>query len=168
MHLLRVQGFCFALLQYSHIQAFTAPFMLSMQLYRPRRKTAHGALQGLFLQFAVFLRLLSGGAFGYAVQPARRWRAYQRTKRLYQYQIPPPRRTLYRAAQPPYYNKVYIRVQRRAPLLWIYARQRNTSQTMTARQLEIWHRSAVRTHQLAYSTRRGSPAAGARRAARNH
>ena len=45
-----VQGFYFALLQYSHIQAFTARFAVSIQLYRPRHKTSHRALQGLFLR----------------------------------------------------------------------------------------------------------------------
>lgn len=49
LYLLRVQGFCFALLQYSPIQSFTACFVPSMQLYRPRRKTSHRALQGRFL-----------------------------------------------------------------------------------------------------------------------
>lgn len=39
-----------------------------------------------------------------------------------------------------------------------------------AQRLAIWHRSAVRAHRvsLAPSTRRGSPAAEAERAARNH
>nr|DAG60771.1 MAG TPA: hypothetical protein [Caudoviricetes sp.] len=39
-----------------------------------------------------------------------------------------------------------------------------------ARRLAIWHRSAFRAHRSspAPSTRRGSPAAGAGRAARNH
>jgi hypothetical protein len=50
LHLLRVQGFYFALLQYSHIQAFTACFVLSMQLYRLHCKRVHRALQGLFLR----------------------------------------------------------------------------------------------------------------------
>lgn len=36
-----------------------------------------------------------------------RWRAYTRPDTLSRYQIPPPCRTLYRPAQPPYYNKVY-------------------------------------------------------------
>lgn len=40
--------------------------------------------------------------------------------------------------------------------------------TGSARRLAIWHRSAVRAHRLALSTRRSSPAAGVRRAARNH
>lgn len=39
--------------------------------------------------------------------PATRWRAYRQVQPLHRYQIPPPRRTLYRAGQPPYYNKVY-------------------------------------------------------------
>jgi hypothetical protein len=52
LHPLRVQGFYFALLQYNHIQAFTACFVPSMQLYRTRRKAAHRALQWLFLRFA--------------------------------------------------------------------------------------------------------------------
>ena len=41
-----VQGFCFARMQYSPIQAFTTCFAVSMQLYRPRHKTVHRALQG--------------------------------------------------------------------------------------------------------------------------
>lgn len=39
--------------------------------------------------------------------PATRWRAYRQALHLHRYPIPPPRRTLYRAVQPPYYNKVY-------------------------------------------------------------
>ena len=34
----------------SHTQAFIAAFITSMQLYRPRYKTAHRALQGLFMR----------------------------------------------------------------------------------------------------------------------
>nr|DAQ31026.1 MAG TPA: hypothetical protein [Caudoviricetes sp.] len=43
-------------MQYSPIQAFTTCFVLSMQLYRPRRKTAHRALQWLFLRLYPFNR----------------------------------------------------------------------------------------------------------------
>jgi hypothetical protein len=50
-------GLLFALLKYSHIQAFTVRFAQSMQLYRPRRKTAHRALQGRFRQFDPFHRI---------------------------------------------------------------------------------------------------------------
>ena len=45
-----VQGFYFARMQYSPMQAFIACFAVSMQLYRPRHKTARRALQGLFLR----------------------------------------------------------------------------------------------------------------------
>ena len=41
------------------------------------------------------------------IPPAPRWRAYTRPEALSLYQTPPPRRTLYSSAQPPYYNKVY-------------------------------------------------------------
>ena len=56
MHLLRVQGFCFAMLQYSSIQAFTAAFLPSMHLYSQITKTVYRALQGLFLGFVPFYR----------------------------------------------------------------------------------------------------------------
>ena len=52
-----MQGFYFALLQYSHTQAFTARFVPSVQLYRPRRKTVHRALQWLFLRLHPLNRL---------------------------------------------------------------------------------------------------------------
>lgn len=41
------------------------------------------------------------------IPPATRWSTYTRPDGLHRYQIPTPRRTLYRSAQPPYYNKVY-------------------------------------------------------------
>lgn len=50
LHLLRVQGFYFTMPQYSHIQADTTVFIPSMQLYSPRCKIAHRALQWLFLR----------------------------------------------------------------------------------------------------------------------
>lgn len=48
------RGFYFALLQCSHIQAFTTRFAPSMQLYHPRHKTAHRALQGCILIYVPF------------------------------------------------------------------------------------------------------------------
>lgn len=45
-----MRGFYFALLQYNPIQAFTVRFLPLMKLYRPRHKTAHRPLQGLFLR----------------------------------------------------------------------------------------------------------------------
>lgn len=41
------------------------------------------------------------------IPPVPRWSAHTRPDALPRYQIPAPRRTLYRSAQPPYYNKVY-------------------------------------------------------------
>lgn len=51
-----VQGFYFARMQHSPIQAFTARFAVSMQLYHPRNKTAHRDSQGLFLRLHPFNR----------------------------------------------------------------------------------------------------------------
>lgn len=128
-----------------------------MKLYRPRHKTAHRSLQGLFPLICSIpahtiqkpheppmYRLRHAG--GHTVKCCTSTNT----------QIPPTRRTLYRSAQPPYYNKVY----KGSFLSWTHARQRSESQTMPARRLVIWHRSAVRAHRLAHSTRRGSPAAG--------
>ena len=47
--------------------------------------------------------------------PALRWSVSQRRNTSNTYQIPPPRRTLYRSAQPPYYNKVYKRADHASP-----------------------------------------------------
>lgn len=107
LHLLRVQGFYFALLQCSPIQAFTADFASFMQLYHPRYKTVHRALQGLFLLFAVFCRCRVSGASSYTAPPVPRWSVYQRPDALHRYQTPTPHRILHRSAQPPYYNNVY-------------------------------------------------------------
>lgn len=97
---------------------------------------------------------------------APRWRAYRQAQHLHRYQIPPPNRDAVQLSTAAYYNKVY----KGAPLSRIHARQCSRPQTIPARRLAIWHRSAVRAHRVspAPSTRRGSPAAGARRAARNH
>ncbi len=97
--------------------------------------------------------------------PAPRWRAYRQALHLRRYQTPPPLRTLYRSTQPPYYNKVYKDAVTR-PFYETHIRQCSIAQTMPARRLAIWHRSAVMAHRVspAPSTRRGSPAASARRA----
>lgn len=100
-----------------------------MQVYRPRHKTAHRALQALFLLFALFCRRCVAGTSAYTAPPAPRWSTHTRRNTSSTYQIPTPRRTLCRSAQPPYYNKVY----KSAPLLWIHARQCSTSQTMQTR-----------------------------------
>lgn len=41
------------------------------------------------------------------IPPATRWSTHTHRNAPHRYQIPPKRRTLYRSAQPPYYNKVY-------------------------------------------------------------
>lgn len=93
------------------------------------------------------------------IPPAPRRRAYYQVLHLHRYQIPPPRRTLCRSAQPPIIIR-YIRV-RRCALLWIHARRRNTSQTMPAQQgqfptsADLWQ---VLTRCQQY--RSGAPAEG--------
>ena len=81
-----VQGFYFALLQYRHIQAFTAAFPADCALL-----TANDTRP---TQAAI-------------IPPVQRWSVSQRRSTSSAYKIPPPRRTLYRPAQSPYYNKVY-------------------------------------------------------------
>lgn len=138
LHLLRVQGFCFALLQYSPIQTFTAAFVSSMQLYHPRNKTAHRALQALFLLFAPF----------------------------YRHRYQPPRRTLYRSAQTAYYNKVY---KGAAPVIGPRQTVQHIADHASPAACSLAPgQQSTRAGTLAPYTRRGSPAAGARRAARNH
>lgn len=110
--------------------------------------------------------------------PVPRWRAYQRPDALHRYQIPPPRRTLYRSAQAAYYNNVYIRGQtmqaRRGQLLpcadrWqvlhpahlLRGQPGGVSMLSTPGGWRSGRGSAVRAGGLAHSTRRDSPAAGA-------
>jgi hypothetical protein len=112
---------------------------LQRLLYHLCSYTAHAAKQstGLYRRFSC----------GYAsstahntrptqaaiIPPAPRWSVSQRPDGLHRYQIPAPRRTLYRSAQPPYYNKVY----KGAPMLQIYARRCSIPQTMPARRGQL-------------------------------
>ena len=73
---------------------------------------------------------------------APRWRAYRQAQHLHRYQIPPPNRDAVQLSTAAYYNKVY----KGAPLSRIHARQCSRPQTIQARRLAIWHRSAVRAH----------------------
>lgn len=80
------------------------------------------------------------------IPPAPRLSVSQRRSTSSTYQIPTTRRTLHRSAQPPYYNKVY-------------------------KSAEVQHtadHASPAACNLAPSTRRGSPATGTGRAARNH
>lgn len=70
---------------------------------------------GAFPSICHILCLLSGGASCYAVQPAPLWSVSQRRSTSSAYQIPTPRRTLYRSAQAAYYNKVYKGAAHRRP-----------------------------------------------------
>lgn len=145
--------------------------------------TANTAKQrtGLYRRFSCGLSHFTAAD----ARPAQAAIYHLRHARAYHSAVAPPTRaryhsragTLDRPAQTAYYNKVYKSAE--THLLWIHARQCSISQTMQARRrfdasrarrLSIWHRSAVRAHRvsLAPSTRRGSPVAGARRAARNH
>lgn len=114
------------------MKAFTVRFVRLMQLYRPRSKTAHRALQALFQLFAVFCRCRVAGASSYTAPPAPRCSISQHCSTSSAYQIQTLRRTLYSSAQPPYYNKVY-KGGSGVPLLWIHTRQCSIPQTMPAR-----------------------------------
>lgn len=120
LHLLRVQGFCFALLQYRRIQAFTACFVPSMQLYHPFRKAVHRSLQGLFLKFAQFYRrVYQTGTSGYSTSCAT-------LERLPAPGRPPTHTRYHRHAGrcTGQHSRpiiiMYIRVQRRAPVMGPY------------------------------------------------
>lgn len=129
-----VQGFYFALLQYSPIQAFTARFAPSMQLHRPRHKTAHRALKGRFLQFTPFYRRrYHTGTSGYNttcdtlehIHAPGRLAAYTRYHRR-------SGRCTGQHSRP-----IIIMYIRAYPLLWIHARRCSRSQTMPARRGQL-------------------------------
>jgi hypothetical protein len=115
LHPLRVQGFYFALLQCIHIQAFTAAFILSMQLYHPRYKTEHRDLQELFLRFLPFYhRRYQPRISGYnaACATLGRITAPQRLQRIPDTSATPDAVQVSTAA---YYNKVYKGAAYRRP-----------------------------------------------------
>lgn len=161
----------------------TAPYnRLQRVLFRKCNYTAHAIKQHAKL-YRRFSRNLYRSAAAdtrptqAAIIPsATRWSVSQRRSTSSTYQIQAPRWTLYRPAQPPYYNKVYIRVcsfYGSIPDSAAYHRPcqpGGVSMLPTPGGLQSGTGSAVRAHRvsLAPSTRRGSPAAGTRRAARNH
>lgn len=99
--------------------------------------TAHAAKQRTGLYSGVSVNLTHSSVHNTVTTqanyapPAPRWSTSQRRSTSSAYQIPEPRRTLYRSAQPPYYNKVYKSAT--VHLLWIYARWCSISQTMPTR-----------------------------------
>lgn len=127
--------FCHAVIQ-PNTSAYSG-FLLSMQSYtthvtKQRTDLYRGFSRNLYRSAAADTRPIQAAI----IPSATRWSVSQRRSTSNAYpQIPAPRRTLYRPAQPPYYNKVY----KGAPLLWIHARRCSISQTMPARRLAIWH-----------------------------
>ena len=107
-----MQGFYFALLQYIPIQAFTALFVPSMQLYSQRRKTAHRALQWRFMRLSPpILKRYQTETIDYNATCAT-------LDRITAPGSPPAHtryhhhaRALHRSAQTTYYNKAYKMVQ---------------------------------------------------------
>lgn len=142
-----MQGFYFALLQYSPIKAFTVVFLLLMQIIPPEHQNRLQGFTGAFplichisartIQKTHKLpihRLRHVGGHTVKCSPFTDTRYHRHAGRCTGQRSRP---ILIR----------YIRV-RLCALLWIHARQCSTPQTMPAR--------------------RGSPAIRARRAARNH
>ncbi len=161
--------FCPAAMQ--PIQAFTARFVLFMQLYSSHSKTAHVALQALFLRFSLFHRpRYQNDTSGYntTCDTLEHITATQHLQRIPD-TIATPRRCIAQHSRP--IIIMYIRAYpcyRSMPDCATYRRPckpggsaciRLASCTGSARRLAILHRVS-----LAPSTRRGSPAAGARRA----
>lgn len=122
---------------------------LQRPLFRTCSYTAHAIKQctRLYRRFSGYLPY-STAANNRPTQaaitlPAPRWSVSQRRSTSSTYQIPPPRRTLCRSAQPPYYNKVYKEgaVQHTANRAC-----GGVSILPTPGGLRIWHRSAVSAH----------------------
>ena len=116
-----------------HTSIYSGLYHVHAKLYRPRYKTAHMALQALFLLFAPFYRhRYQTGTSGYntTCDTLERITAQQHIQR-----IPDTSRHAGRCTgqhRPPIIIR-YIKGQRFALLLWIHARQCSRSQTMPAR-----------------------------------
>ena len=148
----------------------TAPYKrLQRVLCRPCSYTVHSTKQRIGLYSGFSCDLTNSTAHdtrptqAAIIPPALRWSVSQRRSTSSTYQIPAPPRTLHRSAQPTYYNNVY----KGAPGAPAEGSASPPVQVQPGG-LQSGTGSAVRAHRLAPYTRRGSPAAGARRAARNH
>ena len=118
------------------------------------------------------------------IPPASRWRAYRQAQHLHRYQIPPPRRTLYRPTQPPYYNKVYKGAAMRPFMDPCQTVQHSADHASGGGSLHPacircrgqyggWRSGTGQQSERAWSARHSPPGGavqrqGARRAARNH
>lgn len=86
---------------------------LQCVLLRPCNYTTHATKQrtGLYRSFSCGLTHSTAHdtrpTQAAIIPPVPLWNVSQRRSTSSTYQIPPPRRTLCRSAQPPYYNKVY-------------------------------------------------------------
>lgn len=86
-------------------------------LFRPCSYTVHSTKRRTWLYRGVSSNLTQSTAhytrpIQSTITPlAPRWSVSQRPDALHRYQVPPPRRTLHRSAQTPYYNKAYKMVQ---------------------------------------------------------
>lgn len=103
-----VQGFYFALLQYSPHTSVYSAFCAVNAVY-----TTHATKQrtGLYRCFSCDLSHSTAAntrqAKAAIIPPATRWSISQRRNTSSTYQIPPKRRTLYSSTQTVYYNEVY-------------------------------------------------------------
>ena len=111
-----VQGFLFARMQHSPMQAFTTCFAVSMQFY-----TAHAEKQRTGLYSGISCDCTHSIAHDTRpiqqaiALPVPRWSACQRPDALNRYQIPPPHRDAVQVSAAAYYNKVYKRAGRASP-----------------------------------------------------
>lgn len=107
--------FCPATMQH-HTSVYGAFCAVNAEFY-----TAHTTKQRTGLYSGVSCHLLHSTAAdtrptqAAIIPPAPRWSAHTRPNAPHRYQIPPPRRTLHRSAQPLYYNNVYKGAAYRRP-----------------------------------------------------
>ena len=156
---------CYNTTQYKRLQRV---------LYRPWSYTARTAKRrtGLYRRFSWDLPHSTATntrpTQAAIIPPAPHWGVSQRRNTSSIYQIPAPRRTLHKAAQPPYYNKVYKGAAYRRP-----CQPGGVSSCRLRIAGKCWHAvSSTDPAHLLSGQRlhlyRVSPAAGARRAARHH
>lgn len=181
LHLLRVQGFYFCP---AAIQPYTSVYSAFCAIHAVIQPTPQNSAQGFTEAFPAICRifsLLCGGVSSYTAPPATRWSISQRRNTSNAYQIPAATPDAIRVSKAAYYNKVYKgatvcpvmdpcqTVQQIADRASPAGSASPPVQSQPGG-FQSGTGSAVRACRvgLAHSTRRGSPAAGVRRAARNH
>lgn len=105
-----VQGFCFARMQYSPIQAFTACFAVSMNYTTNATKQCAGLYRGFSCDCTRSTAHDTRPTQADIIPSVPRWIAYTRPDALNRYQIPPPHWDAAQVSAAAYYNKVYKRV----------------------------------------------------------